>query len=52
MRRRLDKTTAAEKLATTAGPVTAVTTDATYVYWLETNSFVGIGPHFLMKVPK
>jgi hypothetical protein len=51
-RRRLDRTTQAEKFAMTAGPVTAMTNDGTYLYWLETNPTVGLGPHYLMKAPK
>jgi hypothetical protein len=52
MRRKLDRSAPAEKFANAAGPATAFTSDGSYVYWLETNSYIGIGPHYLMKAPK
>ncbi len=50
-RRRLDGTGPAEKFATTIGPVSAITSDATYIYWIE-SSGLGAGPLYLMKAPR
>jgi len=51
VRRKLDGSAALEKFAVAGGSVTALTSDAERVYWLEMAG-AGIGPFYLMSAPK